>query len=77
LLQATEQELTKIAEATTRVRNRLEGTEAIALRVGRVIDHYKMAKHFELSITDSSFTWTRKTERSRMKPRLMACMRCG
>jgi hypothetical protein len=61
LLQATEQELGKIAEATTRVRNRLKGTEAIALRVGRVIDHFKMAKHFELSITDSSFSWARKT----------------
>ena len=63
LLQATEQELTKIAEASTRVRNRLKGTEAIALRVGRIIDHYKMAKHFELNITDSSFTWVRKAER--------------
>jgi transposase len=62
LLQATEAELMKIAEATTRARNRLKGTEAIALRVGRVIDHYKMAKHFELNITDSSFTWGRKSE---------------
>lgn len=62
LLQATEAELMKIAEATTRVRNRLKGTEAIALRVGRVIDHYRMGKHFELGITDSSFTWTRKAE---------------
>jgi hypothetical protein len=61
LLQATEAELMKIAEATSRVRNRLKGTEAIALRVGRVIDHFKMAKHFELSITDSSFSWARKT----------------
>jgi hypothetical protein len=62
LLQATEAELMKIAEATTRARNRLKGTEAIALRVGRVIDHFRMAKHFELSITDSSFSWVRKAE---------------
>jgi transposase len=61
LLQATEAELMKIADATTRARNRLKGTEAIALRVGRVIDHFRMGKHFELSITDSSFTWARKT----------------
>jgi len=61
LLQATEAELMKIAEATSRVRNRLKGTEAIALRVGRAIDHFKMAKHFELSFTDSSFSWARKT----------------
>ena len=70
LLQATEAGLMKIAEATTRARNRLKGTEAIALRVGRVIDHYKMAKHFELSITDSSFTWTRKAEQIRQEAAL-------
>jgi transposase len=52
----------KIAEATKRMRNRLKGIEAIALRVGRIIDHFKMAKHFELNITDSSFTWLRKSE---------------
>ncbi len=62
LLQATEAELMKIAEATTRARNRLKGIEEIALRVGRVIDHFKMGKHFEWNITDSSFTWGRKAE---------------
>jgi hypothetical protein len=62
LLQATEAELMKITDATTRARNRLKGTEEIALRVGRVIDHFRMGKHFELNITDSSFTWGRKAE---------------
>jgi len=62
LLQATEAELRKITEATTRARSRLKGTEEIALRVGRVIDHFKMGKHFEWNITDSSFTWGRKAE---------------
>lgn len=62
LLQATEAELMKITDATTRARNRLKGTEEIALRVGRVIDHFRMGKHFELNITDSSFTWERKAE---------------
>jgi len=62
LLQATEAELMKIAEATTRARNRLKGIEEIAVRVGRVIDHFKMGKHFEWNITDSSFTWGRKAE---------------
>src|SRR5471032_1767168 len=70
LLQATEQELTQIAEATTRVRNRLKGIEAIALRVGRVIDHFKMAKHFELNITDSSLSWQRKTEQIKQEAAL-------
>jgi hypothetical protein len=35
LLQATEQELTQIAEATTRVRNRLKGIEAIGFCRGK------------------------------------------
>src|SRR5258705_307069 len=60
----------KLAEATTRARNRLKGTEAIALRVGRVIDHFRMAKHFELSITDSSFSWVRKSEQIRQEAAL-------
>ena len=61
LLQATEQELTKIAAATQRARNRLTGEQAIALRVGRVIERYRMAKHFDLTITDTTFAFTRKT----------------
>ncbi|OUL77792.1 IS1634 family transposase [Paraburkholderia hospita] len=70
LLQATEGELVKIAEATTRAHNRLKGTEAIVLRVGRVIDHFRMGKHFELGITDSDFTWARKTEQIRQEAAL-------
>jgi len=60
LLQATEVELTKITLATQRSRNRLKGQGKIGLRVGRVINRYKMAKHFELEITDARFRFTRK-----------------
>ena len=60
LLKATEAELTKIAEATQRRRNRLKGQDQIGLRVGRVINRYKMAKHFELEITEQRFSFTRK-----------------
>jgi transposase len=60
LLQATEVELTKITLATQRARNRLKGQGKIGLRVGRVINRYKMAKHFELEITDERFRFTRK-----------------
>jgi hypothetical protein len=59
LLAATEKELTPIAAATTRERRPLRGQDTIALRVGKVINHYKMAKHFTLEITDESFTFTR------------------
>jgi len=62
LLAATEKELTPIAAATGRAKRALRGTDKIALRVGKVINHYKMAKHFTLTITDASFTFTRNTE---------------
>jgi transposase len=60
LLAATEAELATIASAVARKRNPLRGTQAIALRAGRCVDHYHMAKHFELIITDTSFSWQRK-----------------
>ena len=62
LLAATEKELTPIAAATRRATRPLRGKDTIALRVGKVINHYKMAKHFTLAITDESFTFTRNTE---------------
>jgi hypothetical protein len=60
LLAATEADLAKIAAATQRTRNPLRGEQAIALRVGKIIDRFHMAKHFELSITPSGFTWQRR-----------------
>jgi hypothetical protein len=62
LLAATEKELAPIAAATRRERRPLRGKDSIALRVGKVINHYKMAKHFTLEITDESFTFTPNTE---------------
>jgi len=62
LLAATEADLAKIAAATQRSRRPLRGEQAIALRVGRVIEHFHMAKHFELTITDTSLTWRRRHE---------------
>ena len=53
---------TKIAAATGRQRRPLRGKDTIALRVGKVRNHYKMAKHFDLQITDDSFTFTRKDD---------------
>jgi hypothetical protein len=62
LLAATEKELDKIAAATARARRPLRGKDKIALRVGTVRNHYKMAKHFDLQISDDSFTFTRKND---------------
>jgi transposase len=62
LLAAIETDLAKITAATERARSPLRGQDAIALRVGRVIGHFHMAKHFELTITETSLAYQRKTE---------------
>ncbi len=59
LLAATATELDKIAAATRRDRRPLRGRDKIALRVGKVINKFKMAKHFTLQITDEVFTFAR------------------
>jgi len=62
LLAATELDLAKIAAATQRAKNPLRGQQAIALRVGRAIGRFRMAKHFELAISDTSFSWRRRVD---------------
>jgi Transposase DDE domain len=62
LLAATEKELQTIAAATRRDRQPLRGTDKIALRVGKVRNKFKMAKHFHLEITDEAFSFTRNQE---------------
>ena len=62
LLLATEQELDKIAAATLRDKRRLSGASNIGLRVGKVLNRFKMAKHFHLEIKDDSFHYERNTE---------------
>jgi len=63
LLQATERELEMLGQATTRAKRRLTGQGQMALRVGKVLNRFKMGKHFTLerypaSITASA-TWSR------------------
>ena len=62
LLQAVEALLAPIAAATQREKRRLSGKEKIAMRVGKVIGKYKMAKHFELDITETAFAYHRKAD---------------
>ena len=59
LLEATEKLLEPIAAATRRPKRPLRGKEKIGLRVGRLINHYKVAKHFILEITEESFGYRR------------------
>src|SRR5450631_4080474 len=60
LLAATEKQLEKIAAATKRPMRPLRGKHNIGLRAGRILNRYKMAKHFQLRIEDDSFHYERK-----------------
>ena len=62
LLRATEELLDAVAAATQRDRRPLRGADRIALRVGKVVGKYKMAKHFELDVGDRSFAHARKAD---------------
>lgn len=63
LLHATARELDQIVAATQRPRRRLQGQDKIGLRVGRVLQRCKVAKHFIVTITDTSFTYCRDPDR--------------
>jgi len=60
LLAATEASLEKIKARVDA--GKLLGPDEIGLRVGKVINQYKMAKHFELAIGDNTFTFARRSE---------------
>ena len=62
LLAATETELDKITAATRRERRPLRGKDTIGLRAGKVINTFKMAKHFTITITEDSFTFCRNED---------------
>jgi len=59
LLAATETDLAAIAH---RVENgTLQGADLIGLAVGPALKRYRMKKHFQITITDTTFTYTRDT----------------
>jgi len=63
LLRATEKELNDIAVATKRCKRSLRGKDKIGLRVGKVLNRFKVGKHFHIEITDNSFHYQRDTEK--------------
>jgi Transposase DDE domain len=60
LLAATERNLVQIKARVDA--GKLAGSDEIGLRVGKVVNQYKMAKHFELAIGDKLFTFARKLD---------------
>jgi hypothetical protein len=61
LLAATDKLLAAVADRVTR--GTLAGAGEIGKAVGKVIDKYKMGKHFHTTITDSTFTYRRDQPR--------------
>ena len=59
LLAATETVLAPIVASVTA--GRLRGADRIGLKVGKIVNTYKMAKHFEVTITDTTLTIERRT----------------
>jgi transposase len=62
LLAATQAELETLAAQVTRPRDVPETAAEIGVRAGKIINHYKMAKHFTLMIRDGSLGWARRDE---------------
>jgi transposase len=60
LLVATEKSLQAIKERVDA--GKLTGADAIGLRVGKVVNRYKVAKHFDLAISDQAFSFERRQE---------------
>ena len=60
LLAATEQRLAEIGQRVTD--GKLTGQDNIGVRVGKVVNKYRMAKHFALDITDTKLQWSRRQE---------------
>jgi Transposase DDE domain len=62
LLDATEDKLRQIQAKVRRPRRPLQGADRIGIAVGAVVDRYRMAKHFAITITDDDLGFARKHE---------------
>jgi len=68
LLAATETALAPTLAAVQA--GRLHGAARIGVKVGKIIDKYKMAKHLDVAITDTTLAITRKSEQIDAEARL-------
>src|SRR5512143_2132269 len=60
LLAATQAELEVLAARVASPADQPETAAAIGVRAGKIINHYKVAKHFILTIRDGHLGWARK-----------------
>lgn len=62
LLAATEQQFARIAAEVARRRKKPLTKAEIGVKTGKVLNKYKVGKHFTLTIEDGRFSWQRKQE---------------
>jgi transposase len=62
LLEAVEKELDLIVQATQREKRALKGQDKIALRVGKILNQFKVNKYYNLEITEEGFSYQRQLE---------------
>ena len=62
LLKAAEADLEKIAAACARTRRPLRGTDTIAVRVDRVLNRRKVARHFVIDIGEDHLSYARNQD---------------
>jgi transposase len=70
LLAATEQELARIAAAVARRTRKPLTKDEIGVKVGRVSNRFKVAKHFAWTIDDGVFAWQRREDSIRQEQEL-------
>jgi transposase len=63
LLAATEKLLEKVRLATSRAKRPFKGKDKIGVRVGKIINRYKVGKHFTTQIEERSFRFQRDQEK--------------
>jgi len=62
LLQATEKSLEKIVQQVGRRKKKPFTAAEIGVKVGKVLGRYKMGKHFQCTIGEGCFAWSRRAE---------------
>jgi transposase len=62
LLTATEAELSALAAGVAKSAKNPETAAEVGVRAGKIINHYKMAKHFSLTIRDGHLGWSREQD---------------
>jgi hypothetical protein len=70
LVEATEKSLEKISQQVARRKSKPLTAAEIGVKVGKVLGRYKVGKHFDCTIAEGSFAWTRRLESIRREEQL-------